>query len=211
VSGHFLQFFFASLVIIIVPGPSVTFTIARAVAWGRRVAVLTVLGNSLGTLLLSMVIAFGLGPLLQRSHWFSVALQLLGGGYLIYLGYEAWRHREAAALKMTQPEMTEPHAWQIVRQGFTVGILNPKSLVFFGAVFPHFVDRTQGNVTEQLVVFGCVFALIAFCSDGTWGLIAGTAREWLANAPHRLIRMRVVAAAVMVTLGGLILLSALGA
>ncbi len=210
-TGNFFQFLVASLVIIMVPGPSVTFTIARAVAWGRRVAVLTVLGNSLGTFLLSMVIAFGLGPVLQRSIAFSVTLQVLGGGYLIFLGYQAWRHREAAALQMTQPGSVEPSAGQVVRQGFVVGVLNPKSLVFFGAVFPHFVDRSQGHVTQQLVLFGSVFAVMAFCSDSTWGLIAGTARAWLANAPHRLVRMRIVAAFVMMTLGTLILISALGA
>jgi len=210
VSGHLAEFFVASMLIIIVPGPSVTFTIARAVAWGRRVAVLSVLGNSLGTLLLAMVIALGLGPLLSHSHLFSVVLQLAGGCYLVYLGIDTWRHREAAAMKMTTREGSQPRATTIVRQGFVVGVLNPKSLVFFAAVFPHFVDRSAGHITEQLVVFGLVFSVLAFCSDGTWGLIAGTARQWLASEPRRLIRMRIVAAGVMCGLGALIVSSALG-
>ena len=207
-SSHLWQFFVASMLIIVVPGPSVTFTIARAVAYGRRVAVLTVLGNSLGTLLLSVLIAVGLGPLLSHSQLFSVVLQLLGGIYLILLGGEAWRHRHAAAQAMAAPSQTAPSMVTVVRQGFVVGVLNPKSLVFFAAVFPHFVTRSLGHVTEQLLVFGGVFSVMAFCSDSTWGLIAGTARHWLVDTPERLVRMRVVAACVMCGLGALIGLSA---
>jgi hypothetical protein len=208
VSGHLSEFFVASFLIILVPGPSVTFTIARAVAWGRTVAVLTVLGNSLGTLLLATMIALGLGPLLAHSRWFSLALQLAGGSYLIYLGFETWRHRESAVAAMTTREGNRPSRLQIVRQGFVVGVLNPKSLVFFAAVFPHFVDRSAGHITAQLLLFGLVFSVMAFCSDGTWGLVAGTAREWLASSPHRLVRLRVVAACVMWGLGLLIVSSA---
>jgi threonine/homoserine/homoserine lactone efflux protein len=97
----------------------------------------------------------------------------------------------------------------IVRQGFTVGVLNPKSLVFFAAVFPHFVDRTKGNVTVQLLIFGAIFSVMAFLSDGTWGLIAGTAREWLSGSPQRLVALRAIGGCVMMCLGALIIVSAI--
>jgi threonine/homoserine/homoserine lactone efflux protein len=208
-AAHLTQFFVASLLIIMVPGPSVLFTLARGVAWGRAVAVLTVLGNSLGTLLLSMVVALGLGPLLAHSKTLSIVLQLAGGCYLLYLGSDALRHRRAHAAAMTQREATRPSPARIVRQGFTVGVLNPKSLVFFAAVFPHFVNRSAGNITLQLVIFGAVFSVMAFCSDGTWGLIAGTAREWLSDSPQRLVLLRSIGGCVMCTLGVVIVLSAL--
>ncbi len=210
-ASHLTQFFVASIIIIMVPGPSVLFTLARGVAWGRTVAVLTVLGNTLGTLLLSLVVAFGLGPLLSHSRSLSVVLQLLGGCYLIYLGADALRHRHAHAHAMTQREADRPGAGRIVRQGFTVGVLNPKSLVFFAAVFPHFVKRSAGHITTQLVVFGVLFSVMAFCSDGTWGLIAGTAREWLAGSPRRLVVLRSIGGCVMCALGTLIVATALGA
>ncbi len=208
-SSHLAAFFIASMVIIIVPGPSVLFTLARGVAWGRSVAVLTVLGNSLGTFLLSIVVAVGLGPLIANSKTFSTVLQIMGGCYLLWLGYGAMRHRHAHAHAMTQREDSRPSPLHVVRQGFTVGVLNPKSLVFFVAVFPHFVDRSRGDVTGQLLVFGAIFSVMAFCSDSTWGLIAGTAREWLASSPARLVVMRTTGACVMMTLGTLILVSAL--
>ena len=192
----------------VVPGPSVLFTLARGVAWGRSVAVLTVLGNSIGTLLLSGIVALGLGPLISHSPAFFITLQLAGGCYLLWLGYHALKHRHEQAQAMIQREASRPQALQIVRQGFTVGILNPKSLVFFAAVFPHFVDRTKGNVTIQLLLFGVIFSVMAFFSDGTWGFIAGTAREWLSGSATRLVVLRSIGGCVMVTLGALIILGA---
>jgi threonine/homoserine/homoserine lactone efflux protein len=202
-------FFVASLAIIIAPGPSVLFTLARGVAWGRAVAVLTVLGNSLGTLVLSVIVALGLGPLLASSKTFSVVLQLLGGGYLIYLGVDAMRHRHAHAAAMVAREESRPSRGRVVRQGFVVGVLNPKSLVFFAAVFPHFVNRSRGHETVQLLIFGVIFSVMAFCSDATWGFIAGTAREWLSGSARRLVVLRTVGASVMMILGVLIVVTAL--
>jgi threonine/homoserine/homoserine lactone efflux protein len=110
---------------------------------------------------------------------------------------------------MAQREAQRPSNVVVVRQGFVVGILNPKSLVFFAAVFPHFVDRSQGNVTLQLLLFGVIFSVMAFCSDATWGVIAGTAREWLADSPTRLVVLRTIGACVMMTLGVIIVASAI--
>jgi threonine/homoserine/homoserine lactone efflux protein len=109
---------------------------------------------------------------------------------------------------MAQREEQRPSNVSIVRQGFIVGILNPKSLVFFAAVFPHFVNRSKGNVTVQLLLFGALFSVMAFCSDATWGIIAGTAREWLSGSPTRLVVLRTVGACVMMTLGAIILVTA---
>jgi len=207
-SSQFTEFFIASMAIIVAPGPSVLFTISRGVAWGRAVAVLSTLGNSLGTLLLSVFVALGLGPLLAHSKVFSIVLQLAGGCYLVWLGIGAARHRHEHAENMTKREGSLPSNVTIVRQGFTVGVLNPKSLVFFAAVFPHFVDRTKGNVTVQLLLFGGIFSVLAFCSDGTWGIVAGTAREWLSGSSGRLVVLRSIGATVMMCLGVLIIVSA---
>jgi threonine/homoserine/homoserine lactone efflux protein len=209
ISGsQFAEFFVASLTIIIAPGPSVLFTMARGVAWGRAVAVLTVLGNSIGALVLSIIVAVGLGPLIAASKAFSICIQLVGGLYLFWLGVDAMRHRQAHAEAMTKREEYRPSNVQVVRQGFTVGVLNPKALVFFAAVFPHFVDRSKGNATVQLILFGVIFSVMAFISDSTWGIIAGTARAWLSDSPHRLVVMRTVGASVMMVLGVIILVSA---
>jgi threonine/homoserine/homoserine lactone efflux protein len=207
--GELASFLLASMAIIIVPGPSVLFTLARGVAWGRAVAVFTVLGNSIGTLLLSVIVAVGLGPLLSHSKVFSVVLQIAGGLYLVWLGIHAFRHRHEHAKAMAQREEKRPSYFNVVRQGFVVGMLNPKSLVFFAAVFPHFVNRSHGSATVQLLFLGVIFSVMAFCSDSTWGIIAGTAREWLSGSTKRLVMLRTIGACVMMTLGVIIVASAI--
>jgi threonine/homoserine/homoserine lactone efflux protein len=208
-SSHLIGFTLASLAIIIVPGPSVLFTLARGIAWGRMVAVLSVLGNGLGMLVLSGLVAVGLGPLLARSATFTMLVEVAGGLYLLWLGAEALRHRHEHARAMADREQQKPPPLRVVRQGFVVGMLNPKALIFFVAVFPHFVDPSAGNVTGQLLVLGVIFTILAVLSDGTWGLIAGTARDWLSGEPHRLVTLRTVGGVVMLGLGVLIITTAI--
>lgn len=203
-SGRFLEFVIASILIILAPGPSVMFVIARAVAWGRATALLTVLGNALGMVMLSTFIAIGLGPLLQRSELLLVIVQLVGGLYLIYLGLVALRHRVQQANDMVSMEIAKPRYASVIREGFMVGVLNPKALVFFSSVFPQFVDSSAGSITMQLLIFGFVFALLALLLDGTWGLVVGTSREWFANSAKRLVLLRTMGGVVMIVLGLLV-------
>ena len=198
------------MIIILAPGPSVLFVIARAISWGRKVAVLTVAGNVSGSLVLSSLVALGLGPILQRSHIAYLSVQWGGGLYLIYLGIDAIRKRSADAADMTNQGPVVPTAMRSIRDGFWVGVLNPKAIVFFAAVLPQFVDIDGGNVTNQLLFLGLVFCVLAFISDGTWGLLAGTARQWLATDASRLEKLRAFGGTVMITLGVLVLISAIG-
>ena len=195
------QFVLASVAIILVPGPSVMFVIARAVAWGRMTAAITALGNALGMLLLSVFIAVGLGPLLQRYALLLIVVQVLGGMYLIHLGIDAWRHRQEHADDMVKIEEVKPSSYQILRQGFTVGSLNPKALVFFSAVFPQFVDPDAGSITIQLLIFGAIFTALALLLDGTWGVLVGSSRDWFVTSRNRLVFLRTVGSLVMMALG----------
>jgi threonine/homoserine/homoserine lactone efflux protein len=197
------------MIIILAPGPSVLFVIARAIAWGRATAVATVAGNVTGAFTLSLMVAFGLGPILQRSETAFIGVQLLGGLYLIYLGIDALRHSKIHAEDMVNQGDIRPSAARSMRDGFWVGALNPKGLVFFAAILPQFIDRGSSNVTSQLVLMGATFAVLAFFSDGMWGVIAGTVREWMATSPSRLVLMRRIGGCVMITLGIFTLTSAL--
>lgn len=202
IEGHALiELIIASVAIILIPGPSAMFVIARAVAWGRVTAMLTALGNALGMLLLSVFIAIGLGPLLQRSELLLVVVQVLGGLYLIHLGVSAYRHRQEHVEDMIKIEETKPSYFQILREGFTVGALNPKALVFFSAVFPQFVDSDAGSITIQLLMFGIIFAVLSSLLDGTWGLLVGSSRDWFVTSKNRLVVLRTIGAVVMMALG----------
>lgn len=197
------------MVIILAPGPSVLFVIARAIAWDRATAVFTVAGNVTGAFTLSVFVAVGLGPILQRSELAYIAVQWGGGLYLIYLGVDAIRKRSAHAADMTNQGEIAPSIRRSIRDGFWVGALNPKGVVFFAAVLPQFIDRERGSVTAQLILLGAIFAILAFVSDGSWGMLAGTARNWLATDAKRLERLRATGGTIMIILGISVLFSAI--
>ncbi len=200
------EYIAVSIAIILAPGPSVLFTIARAIAWGRKVAVLTVLGNASGFFAMSLLVAVGIGPVIQSSDFIYAAVQWGGGLYLIYLGVDAIRKRNEHTSQMLEDSSAgKPSALRIIRDGFVVGILNPKGIVFNAAVTPQFIDRDAGKVILQLILLGAIFALLAFVCDGTWGLLAGTARTWLATNVQRIVLLRSVGGIVMMILGVLVL------
>jgi threonine/homoserine/homoserine lactone efflux protein len=203
------EYIVAAMVIILAPGPSVLFVIARAIAWGRATAVFTVAGNVTGAFSLSVFVALGLGPVLERSEVAYVAVQWAGGLYLIYLGIEAIWKRTVHAADMANQGDVAPSIRRSIRDGFWVGALNPKGVVFFAAVLPQFIDRERGSVTAQLIFLGAVFAILAFVSDGSWGVLAGTARDWLATDSKRLERLRATGGVIMILLGIQVLVSAI--
>lgn len=182
---HLPAFTLTAFVLIAIPGPSVLFTVSRAIAAGRAAGVATVAGNTVGAFTQVIAVAFGIGPLVERSVVLYTVLKLAGAGYLIFLGVQAIRHRQSltAALGATVEQKT---AARIVLDGFLVGVTNPKVIVFFTAMLPQFVDRQAGNVPVQIIALGAIFAAIALVCDSTWALAAGTVRAWLGRSPRRL-------------------------
>jgi threonine/homoserine/homoserine lactone efflux protein len=182
---HLLAFTVTALVLIAIPGPSVLFTVSRAITLGRGAGVATVAGNTVGAFTQVVAVAFGIGPLVERSVALFTVLKLAGAAYLVFLGVQAIRHRQslAEALGATIEQKTTT---RIVIDGFTVGVTNPKVIVFFAAMLPQFVDRQAGNVPGQIIALGAIFAGIALISDSTWALAAGTVRNWLGRSQRRL-------------------------
>lgn len=195
------EYLIATILIVLAPGPSVLFIIARAIAWGRASAIATVAGNTAGVLMISLLVAVGLGPLLQRSTLFYISIQWAGGLYLIYLGYQAIKASKLVASGLQNGDGLKPTLLVSAKNGFWVGALNPKTIVFFAAILPAFVDQEKSNVTGQLLLLGFIFCMIAFLSDSAYGLLAGTAREWFASDIKRLIMMRRFGGIVMIALG----------
>ena len=194
-----LTFAVTSALLIIVPGPSVLFVISRGVVLGRRAALLTVLGNAGGVFVQVLAVAAGLGAALERSSVLFDTVRLVGAAYLVYLGVQAVRHRRelSTVLDVTT---TRPSS-SILREGFVVGVTNPKLVIFFTAVLPQFVDPDGGPVPLQLLVLGGIFVGLALVLDSCWGLAAGTARAWLSGAPHRLERLGGAGGLVIMGLG----------
>ena len=200
-----LAFAAASVVIIAVPGPSVLFTIGRALSSGRREALLTVVGNALGILTQICALAVGLGPLIATSATAYTALKVVGACYLVWLGVQAIRNRRALAEAFGSGVPVPAPSLHAVRAGYVVGVTNPKTVVFFAALLPQFVD--QGSpVLVQLAALGAVFAVLALVMDGTVALAASRARDWFASSPRRMARVGGAGGVMMVGLGtGLLL------
>lgn len=186
-SGRLAAFAAVAFVIIVIPGPSVLFVVGRALAHGRRVALASVLGNEAGSLVLVVLVAAGVGPLVERSTLIFTTLKLAGAAYLVFLGARAFLQRRRHALAELAGPPGAPRGWaRAVLQGFLVGVSNPKTAVFFAAILPQFVVRSRGDVPAQMLLLGAVFALIATISDGAWSLVASGARGWFGRSPRRL-------------------------
>jgi threonine/homoserine/homoserine lactone efflux protein len=184
-TDRLLAFVATAFVVIAIPGPSVMFAVGRALAGGRRPALLSVIGNAVGEYVQVLAVAFGIGAVVEQSVAAFTALKLLGGAYLIYLGIKTFRQRKslAAALAVRTHSLADRRSFV---QGFAVGATNPKTIVFLAAILPQFVSRSAGDVPEQILVLGLVFAAIALMSDTAWVLLAGVFRNWFARSPRRL-------------------------
>jgi threonine/homoserine/homoserine lactone efflux protein len=184
-ADRLLAFVLTTFAIIIVPGPSVLFVISRGIALGRRAALATVLGNSAGIVVQLLLVAAGLGSLLERSLLAFTAVKLVGAGYLCWLGVQTVRHRRSLALSV-EAASTTASTRRIVREGFVVGATNPKLGVFLVAILPQFADPARGRLPLQLLVLGACAVAIALVCDSCWAVLAGTARTWFAGSPRRL-------------------------
>jgi threonine/homoserine/homoserine lactone efflux protein len=199
-ADRLLAFAAMSFLLIVVPGPSVLFVVGRALAQGRRAALTTVVGNTLGAYVLVVAVAVGIGSIVERSVLAFTALKLAGAAYLIYLGVKAWRQRGSLQVAFTGDRSAHGRL-RTLWEGFAVGVANPKTIVFFAAVLPQFVDRDQGHVVAQMLLLGLVFNVIAVASDSVWGLGAATARNWFARSPRRRTLVGKVGGLTMIGLG----------
>jgi threonine/homoserine/homoserine lactone efflux protein len=195
-----LTFAAVAFLLIVVPGPSVLFVVGRALAHGRRAALTTVIGNAAGAYVLVVAVAFGIGTIVERSVLAFTLLKLVGAAYLIYLGVMAIRHRDAIRTAV-EDAGTSHGTLRTVWDGFAVGVANPKTIVFFAAVLPQFVDPGQGQAVVQILILGLVFNLIAIVSDSVWGVAAAGARAWFARSPRRLALVGGVGGFTMIGLG----------
>lgn len=201
---NLVAFAVVSVVLIVIPGPSVLFVIGRSIALGRRAGVLSVVGNTLGTVPAIIAVAFGVGAIVASSVVAFTVMKIVGGLYLVWLGIQAIRHRHDG-MRAASPAAAS--LWTLLRQGFIVGLTNPKTLAFFVAVLPQFVDPSAGPAWAQLLLLGLTFQTLALACDSVWALAAGTARTWFARSPRRTATLAGTGGVMMIGLGGALTLT----
>ena len=173
----FTAFLLITVVLFLTPGPIVTLIIATGARQGTRAALLTVAGSSIGNAVLLAAIAFGLTWILKASSEVFDLLRWVGAAYLVWLGIQAWRHAGAAAEAI--PPGAHVHAWR----GFIVAITNPKTIAFFTAFLPQFIDPALPVDRQLLVMCVCSVSLGAVLDSG-WAVAAGFGRAWFLKPHH---------------------------
>ena len=199
-SSQWTAFLIASILFIQVPGPSLLFTIGRALTVGRRDALLSVVGNALGLVTQVGFVALGLAAVVAASATAYTAVKLVGAAYVVWLGISAIRHRADAREALDDRRPTPGRRGHAVRTGYVVGVTNPKTIVFFAAFLPQFTN-SDGRAAPQLALLGLVFGILAVCSDSVWAIGAGKARDWFARKPQRLDKLSVAGGSMMIALG----------
>ncbi len=197
---HLVAFVLLSYALIVIPGPNVLFVISRALQLGRAAGLAAVVGGQLGVYTQVIAVAVGIGALVEQSVAIFTVIKLAGAAYLIYLGVQAIRQRRSLTAALDIGVARKPTG-QMLRDGFVVGVTNPKAILFFAAELPQFADRSAGYVPFQLLLLGAVFIGIALVSDSIWAVVAGTARGWFARSPRRLERIGGAGGLVIIGIG----------
>lgn len=168
-----LAFVAACMIILPIPGPTVLLVVSYALGHGRRSALATVAGVALGDLTSITAAMLGLGALLLASATLFLALRWIGAAYLIYLGIKLWR--APVADNGDAPAVTETRASRMFLHAYIVTALNPKSIVFFIAFLPQFLDLSAPIVTSMVIV-GATFVILATLNALAYALMASAAR-----------------------------------
>lgn len=193
-----VAYLFASLAIILAPGPAQALVLTRSVSDGKKAGILTAIGLNIGTLFHTVAAALGLSAVLATSALAFAVVKYLGAAYLIYLGLRAWLNKEGP-IDPQSPAVGSSR--QVLGKAILTGILNPKVALFFLAFLPQFIDPARGAVLLQFLVLGSLLAGLDVLYETILVLIADTMSGWIrGNTSFNLWRGRVTGA-VLVGLG----------
>ncbi|TWF56393.1 LysE family translocator [Neorhizobium alkalisoli] len=174
---HWLAFVAASAVLLAIPGPTILIVISYALSHGRKVASATVAGVALGDFTSMTASMLGLGALLAASATLFTVLKWAGAAYLIYLGIKLWRVPVAErAADAGEEEVVTARPWRVFLHTYAVTALNPKSIVFFVAFLPQFLDLSK-PLFFQMAVFEVTFLILATLNATLYGFLASAARN----------------------------------
>lgn len=177
-TSSLLIFATAAISLLIIPGPAVTFIIARTVEHGRSAGFASELGILLASVMHTLLAALGLSAILLQSALAFSIVKYAGAAYLIYMGIQSLRSTPVAV----DPQNIEPASLTtIFRQGFVVNLFNPKGALFFFAFLPQFVSPERGSPTLQIIMLGLIFIGLALVSDSAYVVVAGAVRNLLSG------------------------------
>jgi threonine/homoserine/homoserine lactone efflux protein len=167
----------ASSVLLVIPGPTVLLVVSYALGQGWRTALPMAAGVALGDFTAMTLSMLGLGALLATSATLFTVLKWVGAAYLVYLGIKLWR---AGGTVDAQPRTDAASAARMLGHAWLVTALNPKSITFFVAFLPAFIDPSADFLT-QMIVFETTFLVLAFANAFGYALVASRARRFASD------------------------------
>jgi threonine/homoserine/homoserine lactone efflux protein len=190
-------FSLAAGALVMAPGPDMLLVLGRALGQGRFAAFLAAIGCATGVLVLSAAVAFGLTAVLQTSLAAFTVMKFAGAAYLIYLGVKTIRERSLFSPMPAKPATRA----QIFMLSFAGNLVNPKVALFMFAFLPQFVDHRGSDFAQQILLLGCVYALLTITGYSVLAVIAATLSDRLARRPRVVAGMNIGAGLVFLLSG----------
>jgi len=187
--AHWTLFLTATTILLVIPGPSVLFVVARGVDQGFRAALCSSIGLALGDLFQVLCAVGGLSVLLSSSAAVFEMLKYVGAAYLVVLGVRRILEKDGTFIPETQSNefaQRRIRTFPLIRQGFFVNALNPKTALFFLALLPQFVAHNAGPASLQIFAFGTAFVVLGFVTNSAYGRLGGK----LGSLAKRSVRFR---------------------
>ena len=197
-TSNFLIFAAASWALILTPGPDMIYVITRGIAQGRKAALVSSAGITLGILVHTFFAAFGMAMILRTSALAFTFVKYLGAAYLVYLGIKALRERNGFTL---DGEASPARMHTVFVQGLLSNVLNPKVALFFLAFLPQFATPAAGSIPLQMLSYGFTFAFFGILALLAISYSCGAVGAWLAKRPWVASKIRWFTGSILIALG----------
>lgn len=194
-----MQFLLTALVVVLIPGTGVIYTLALGLGQGRRAAIAAAFGCTLGIVPHLAAATFGLAAILHTSALLFTAVKFAGVAYLLYL---AWSSLSAGGTLAITPERTQEADWRIAKRGALINILNPKLSIFFLALLPPFLSGNSVTATAEMMLLGVIFMALTFVVFVLYGAFAAAARNRILSSRRAMLWLNRSFAAVFAALAG---------
>jgi threonine/homoserine/homoserine lactone efflux protein len=187
-----------SLILLVIPGPAVTYIVSRSIEHGRTAGLVSVMGVVTGTLCHLAAATLGLSALLLSAPLSLQFVKFVGAAYIVYLGIRTLRSEDT---EWVEPVNTTARFARLFGEGMLVNVLNPKTAFFFFAFLPQFVDPARGHATLQILELGLLFVLLSWCTDSTYAWVGGTIGRRIRGSARLRRAERNVAGGFLIALG----------
>jgi len=176
-----LEFIITSLIVVLIPGTGVVFTVSTGIIQGRRASVFAAIGCTAGIVPHLLATVLGLAAVLHASAVAFQVLKFAGVAYLFYIAFATWRDKAAFVVDSTSSTSS---ATSLVTKAFLLNILNPKLTIFFLAFLPQFVQPNAAAPLAQLLLLSGVFMAMTFAVFVVYGFLAHAFRKAVIESPR---------------------------